>query len=316
MRILITGAAGFVGTHLIAALKEKKESCELFAWVKDEKEAGNVRLERTHVFVVDITKKEQVFESLRQIKPDEVYHLAAQSSVALSWKMPDVTYEVNVMGTLFLLEGLKDIAPGANVLLVGSAEQYGKVGADELPISENCQLQGVNPYSISKMTQELMARMYVESFGMHLVLVRAFNHIGPGQSTRFVIPDWCSQVVLIEQGKKQPVLKVGNIEVKRDFTDVRDIVSAYILLAQKGLAGEVYNVGSGTSHTLKEVLEQIISSSHAKNIVYEIDENKLRPADVKELRADIARLMAVTGWRPKYTLEQSITDILEEMRNR
>lgn len=316
MRILITGAAGFVGTHLIAALQEKKKGCELFAWTKEEKEARSVRLEKAHVFVVDITKKEQVREALRQIRPDEVYHLAAQSSVGLSWRMPELTYEVNVMGTLYLLEGLKDIAPEANVLLVGSAEQYGKVLTDELPISEDRQLQGVNPYSISKMTQELMAKLYVQNFGMHLVLVRAFNHIGPGQSTRFVIPDWCSQIVLIEQGKKDPVLKVGNIDVKRDFTDVRDIVSAYIRLINKGTAGEVYNVGSGTSHSLKEILEQILESSRVKGIVYETDMQKIRPADVEELRADTARLKSVTGWQPEYSLEQSITDILEEMRKR
>lgn len=316
MRILITGAAGFVGTHLIAALQEKKKGCELFAWTKEEQEAESVRLDRAHVFVVDITKKEQVREALQQIRPDEVYHLAAQSSVGLSWKMPEFTYEVNVMGTLYLLEGLKDIAKEANVLLVGSAEQYGKVLAEELPIEEDRQLQGVNPYSISKMTQELMAKLYVQNFGMHLVLVRAFNHIGPGQSTRFVIPDWCSQIVQIEQGKKEPVLKVGNIEVKRDFTDVRDIVSAYMQLISKGIPGEVYNVGSGTSHSLKEVLEKIIKSSRTKGIVYETDLQKLRPADVEELRADIGRLREVTGWKPVYTLEQSIVDILEEMRSR
>lgn len=313
MRVLITGAAGFAAGHLIHAM-QKQEKAELFAWVKDENEAGHVGLDKEHIFIGDITDAGRVMEGVKKIRPQQVYHLAAQASVGSSWKLPALTMEVNTIGTIHLLEALKSYAPGAKLLLTGSAEQYGKVTADELPIKETRMLEGVNPYSVSKMTQELMAQMYVKRYDMHIVMVRAFNHIGPGQATGFVIPDWCSQVAAIEKGRQEPVIRVGNIQVKRDFTDVRDIVSAYIKLIEQGVSGEVYNVGSGVSRSLEEILQIIIASAVRDDISYEVDKEKLRPADVEELRADITRLNKTIVWQPQYTIEQSIEDILKEMR--
>lgn len=315
VKVLITGAAGFVASHLIRFLQEIGQD-EIFAWVKDENRTANLTLDAKHICCVDITNKKQVEEAVESIRPEKVYHLSAQSSVGQSWKKPALTMEVNSVGTLYLLEALRQFVPQANVLLVGSAEQYGKVPQHELPIQETRQLEGTNPYSVSKMTQELTARMYVQHFQMHIVMVRAFNHIGPGQSTHFVIPDWCHQTIEIEQGRQEAILLVGNIQVKRDFMDVRDVVRAYVLLLDHGESGQVYNVGSGISYSLKEILEQILAESTVVDIRYEVDRAKLRPVDVEELRADISKMQRCIHFEPQYSMKQSIHDILEEMRTK
>lgn len=315
MRVIITGAAGFAAAHLIRAI-EKNGRDEIFAWVKDQEEAARVHLDQEHIFVTDITDEQLVQQRIEQIRPDRVYHLAAQASVGLSWNMPALTMSVNTIGTIYLMEALRKYAPEARLLLIGSAEQYGKVTPEELPIKETRQSEGVNPYSVSKMTQELMAQMYASRYGMHIVMVRAFNHIGPGQATNFVIPDWCSQVAAIEKGDREPVIRVGNIRVKRDFTDVRDIVNAYIKLMEHGQSGQIYNVGSGVSYSLEEILQKIIQAGTMDHVRYEVDATKLRPADIEELRADITKLQQTIDWKPEYSLEQSIDDILNEMREK
>lgn len=315
MRVIITGAAGFAAAHLIRAI-EKNGRDEIFAWVKDQEEAARVHLDQEHIFVTDITDEPLVQQRIEQIRPDRVYHLAAQASVGLSWDMPALTMSVNTIGTIYLMEALRKYAPEARLLLIGSAEQYGKVTPEELPIKETRQSEGVNPYSVSKMTQELMAQMYASRYGMHIVMVRAFNHIGPGQATNFVIPDWCSQVAAIEKGDREPVIRVGNIRVKRDFTDVRDIVNAYIKLMEHGQSGQIYNVGSGVSYSLEEILQKIIQAGTMDHVRYEVDATKLRPADIEELRADITKLQQTIDWKPEYSLEQSIDDILNEMREK
>lgn len=315
MRVIITGAAGFAAAHLIRAI-EKNGCDEIFTWVKDQEEAARVRLDQEHIFVTDITDEQLVQQRIEQIRPDRVYHLAAQASVGLSWNMPALTMSVNTIGTIYLMEALRKYAPEARLLLIGSAEQYGKVTPEELPIKETRQSEGVNPYSVSKMTQEMMAQMYASRYGMHIVMVRAFNHIGPGQATNFVIPDWCSQVAAIERGDREPVIRVGNIRVKRDFTDVRDIVNAYIKLMEHGQSGQIYNVGSGVSYSLEEILQKIIQAGTMDHVRYEVDASKLRPADIEELRADITKLQQTIDWEPEYSLEQSIDDILNEMREK
>lgn len=315
MRVIITGAAGFAAAHLIRAI-EKNGRDEIFAWVKNQEEAARVHLDQEHIFVTDITDEQLVQQRIEQIRPDRVYHLAAQASVGLSWDMPALTMSVNTIGTIYLMEALRKYAPEARLLLIGSAEQYGKVTPEELPIKETRQSEGVNPYSVSKMTQELMAQMYASRYGMHIVMVRAFNHIGPGQATNFVIPDWCSQVAAIEKGDREPVIRVGNIRVKRDFTDVRDIVNAYIKLMEHGQSGQIYNVGSGVSYSLEEILQKIIQAGTMDHVRYEVDATKLRPADIEELRADITKLQQTIDWKPEYSLEQSIDDILNEMREK
>lgn len=316
MRILVTGAAGFVGCHLINALQENGNTDEeIYAFVLNESEKQRVNLQEENVFVVDITHKESVDDKISMIKPDVVYHLAAQSSVGLSWKIPSVTYNVNLVGTTNLLESLDKFTPKATVLLVGSAEQYNVTNESKMPILEEHALHGDNPYAVSKMAQEAAAELFIKTTGLSIIRVRAFNHIGVGQETKFVIPDWCSQVIQMEMNlDTEPVLKVGNIKVKRDFTDVCDIVKAYIMLVKYGKSGEIYNVGSGICYSLEEILSFIINNSKRKGISWKVDEDKLRPADIMELRADITKLQQRTGWKPEIAIEQSVCHIMEEMR--
>lgn len=314
MKILITGAAGFVGGHLIEALKDNCKN-EISAFVLNEKEAGRVNLPKENIYLVDITNASKVKDTVKEVRPDMVFHLAAQSSVGLSWKHPALTYSVNITGTVNILEALKEFSPNARILLVGSAEQYGSVAIDEQPIKETQHLVGNNPYSVSKMAQEAAARLFLKDSNLQIIRVRAFNHIGAGQETKFVIPNWCSQVISMEKDlKKEPCLFVGNINVKRDFTDVRDIVRAYILLAENGKSGEIYNVGSGISHSLEDVLKLIKENSFRKDITWKVDESRLRPSDIEELCADVTKLKSTVDWEPVYTLEQSVKWIMEEMR--
>ena len=314
MKILITGAAGFVGGHLIEALKDNCKN-EISAFVLNEKEAGRVNLPKENIYLVDITNASKVKDTVKEIRPDMVFHLAAQSSVGLSWKHPALTYSVNITGTVNILEALKEFSPNARILLVGSAEQYGSVAIDEQPIKETQHLVGNNPYSVSKMAQEAAARLFLKDSNLQIIRVRAFNHIGAGQETKFVIPKWCSQAISMEKDlKKDSCLFVGNINVKRDFTDVRDIVRAYILLAENGKSGEIYNVGSGISHSLEDVLKLIKENSFRKDITWKVDESRLRPSDIEELCADVTKLKSTVDWEPVYTLEQSVKWIMEEMR--
>lgn len=314
MKILVTGAAGFVGHHLIAALKTYADK-EIYAFVLNEKEKDNVDLPPENIYQVDITNSTAVYENIEKIKPDVVYHLAAQSSVGLSWKYPALTYNVNITGTANILEALSVHSSKARTILIGSAEEYNVTASDCQPISETHSLAGNNPYSVSKMAQEAAAELFLKNTDLQIIRVRAFNHIGAGQETKFVIPDWCSQVIALEHDlDRTACLRVGNISVKRDFTDVRDIVRAYILIAEKGISGEIYNVGSGESRRLEEILNIIKKYSLRDDITWETDESKIRPSEIPELRADVSKLKAAVGWDKTYSLEESIKWIMEEMR--
>jgi GDP-4-dehydro-6-deoxy-D-mannose reductase len=314
MRVLITGAGGFVGKHLIEALSRKPDY-EIYATAFDEKEAANIELPDERITRIDITDKQAVDRLFERVQPEQVYHLAAQSSVGLSWKIPAVTLRVNIEGTLNLLEAMRSPSlSGSRILLIGSAEQYGKVSADHLPIQEEQPVVAANPYAISKIAQEQLAAIYKDAYGISVCIVRAFNHIGTGQRPDFVISDWAHQIVEIEQGKRDPVLYVGNIKVKRDFTDVRDIVRAYNLIMEKGESGEIYNVGSGKSISLEVLLQTMISLSSRKDISIQVDPAKMRAADIEELVADNRKLVEGTGWEKTISLEQTLSDILDSLR--
>lgn len=316
MRVLITGAGGFVGKHLIEAISAQTDY-EIFATALDEKEASNIDLPEDHITLIDITDKDKVQALFERVKPEQIYHLAAQSSVGLSWKIPAVTLRVNIEGTLNILEAMRcqDMS-GNKILLIGSAEQYGKVTAADLPIGEEQAVVAGNPYAISKIAQEQLAAIYKDAYGLNVCIVRAFNHIGTGQRPDFVISDWAHQIVEIERGEKEPKLFVGNIKVRRDFTDVRDIVRAYMLIMEKGESGQIYNVGSGKSISLEELLRTMISLSERKDIAVEVDPDKVRAADIEELVSDNRKLVEATGWKKTIPLEQTLTDILDSLRNK
>ena len=305
---LIIGAAGFVGGYLAEELKNKgycvtvtKLACESYTGVCDA------------AVDLDVTDAEAVAAVIRNTRPGAVYHLAAQSSVAVSWEKPALTVDINVKGAVNLLEACRREAEQAVVLLIGSAEEYGKLSPEQCPVSEAQVPCPKNVYAMTKTAQNMLGRLYYEAYGMRVRMVRAFNHIGPKQAPRFVISDFCRQVAEIEAGKREPVMKVGNLEAKRDFTDVRDIVQAYVMLAEGGRDGETYNVGSGRAVSIQEMLDCILGSSKAE-IRVEQDPARLRPSDVPIYYADISKISSETGWLPQIDRKETVESILDYWR--
>ncbi|MBQ8687537.1 MAG: GDP-mannose 4,6-dehydratase [Ruminococcus sp.] len=306
MKAMVIGAAGFVGGYLARHLKQ-----ELY-WktvlTKLPEETLNERF--CTIIDLDVLKPDDITAVLLEHRPDVIFHLAAQSSVALSWKNPQMTMTVNVMGCINLLEAVRNIE-GYNprILLIGSGEEYGHLPPDVSLVSEETPLHPGNPYAVTKVTQNLFGAMYAKAYGMEIVMVRAFNHIGAGQQPQFVAADFCKQTAEIVCGKRENVIRTGNLSAKRDFTDVRDVVRAYGLLAQRGRAGEIYNVGSGKSIAIEELLQEIIRLS-GLHIRTETDPGKLRPADIPDVRADITKLQKDTGWSPEIPLWQTLCEML------
>lgn len=313
MKVLIIGAAGFVGGHLIDLLSRQPDIEIYGSKLKTERLAevgsGIVAVD------MDILCKDEVSVLIGSICPDYIIHLAALSSVSYSWKEPALTFDLNVIGTINLLEAVRKSQIHPRILLIGSAEEYGNVKPEDLPINENLNVDPQSPYAVSKVSQELVARMYANVYNMEIVMVRAFNHIGPGQSPTFAIPGFAEQIAKIEKGIKEPVISVGNLSVKRDFSDVRDIVKGYWDLVRYGKKGEVYNIGSGKSYSLQLIVDKLISMS-SKKIRVEIDQNRFRPADIPELRADISKICEQINWRPEIDIDTTLSDILGYWRMR
>ncbi|MBR4200584.1 MAG: GDP-mannose 4,6-dehydratase, partial [Oscillospiraceae bacterium] len=251
---------------------------------------------------------------LNAVMPDCILHLAAQSSVAVAWEQPQVTANINIIGTLNLLEAAKNLPQMPSILLTGSAEEYGTLRPEQIPVSEETPLHPENIYAATKAAAEQLAAVYFKSCGLPVICVRAFNHIGPGQRTVFAVADFCRQAAEIEAGLHEAVIRTGNLSAKRDFTDVRDIVRGYALLLQNGKAGQCYNIGSGKATALSEILEMIRSCCRAPFTVM-TDQKRLRPVDGPVIAADISKLRQDTGWAPEIPLIRTVTDMLNEHRS-
>lgn len=304
MKSLIIGGAGFVGGYLAKHLLTLGHEVAITKIPSEQTAAAGVS-----VYDLDIRDQDAVSEVLKNVRPDMVFHLAAQSSVAVSWKHPQLTADINIKGILNVLDGLRRYGGNPRVLLVGSGEEYGYVLPEETPVRETNPVRPGNIYAATKACQNMVGRIYAQAYDMDLVMVRPFNHIGPNQSPVFVTADFCKQVAEIEAGKREAVIRVGNLNVRRDFTDVRDVVRAYALLVRKGQAGETYNVGSGQAVKIGDILRTILDQSTA-SIRVEVDSEKLRPADVPVMEADISKVQRLTGWKPQISLEQTIEDML------
>jgi len=313
-KILITGATGFVGTHLISHLLTLRQY-EIYGTYRSEQSLENFPLKDQIKFVkAELSDREQVKKILSEVKPDAVFHLAAQSAIAESIKNPLETLHNNIDSELFLFEGLRELEMlNTKIMIVLSADVYGYVLSEDLPIDEDTPFRPGNPYAVSKITCDFLAYQYWRSYQLPIVRLRSFTHVGPGQKTGFVTSDFAKQIAEIEKGKQEPIIKVGNLEAKRDFTDVRDIVKAYALLLEKGKAGEVYNIGSGQSHKIKDVLDFFLSKARVE-IKSEIDPNKLRPSDTPDFVADYSRMQKLTGWKPEIPFETTLEDVLNYWR--
>lgn len=296
-KALIFGSEGFVGPYLLRELESHGYTV-----------AASDRLEKAeksrcdHYYSLDLTDAEGVRKVICEARPDYVVNLAAISSVGLSWKAPQLTFQVNVVGVLNILEALRAERPKTRALLVGSGEGY----APSLkPHVETDPLDASSPYGISKATQDQLAEVYAKRYGLDVLRARPFNHTGVGQPETFVIPSWCKQAAEINQDRQKPVMKVGNVEVERDFSDVRDVVCAYRTILEKGISGEVYNVGSGECYPLSYILNKIITIAD-KKIDIKIDRDLIRPSDNPRSACNIEKTKKELGWVPKHNIEDVI----------
>ena len=318
VRILVTGAGGFVGQHLIRELLAANHS--VFGGTQDgaSPAAGVLaaaEVERVCWLPMDVTSGESVAAAVSRAHPDCVYHLAGQSSVALSFEHPLDTWEVNATGTLHLVWALREAQLcGARVLLASSSDVYGPVPEEEQPIREARPLNPTSPYAASKAAAEMVARQASGSGGPAVVVARSFVHTGPGQDGRFAIPSFAHQLAGVRAGRCEPTLRVGNLAVRRDVLDVRDVVRAYVCLVGRGEAGEVYNVCSGEAHELRAMVEEMIELSGTGARI-EVDPERFRPVDLPLLVGDGSRLRAL-GWEPRIPLRRTLGDLLADAERR
>ena len=252
---------------------------------------------------------------LRDVRPDRIFHLAAQSYVPTSWLTPAETLSVNVLGQVNLFEAIRDLDLPARVHIAGSSEEYGLVLPHEVPIREESPLRPLSPYAVSKVTQDMLAYQYWKSYRLHVVRTRGFNHTGPRRGEVFVTSNFARQVAEIEKGLREPVVWVGNLDSVRDFTDVRDMVRAYWLALEQGEPGEVYNICSGRGYSMHQVLEILLALAHVKVEVRE-DPARMRPSDVTLLIGDCSKFRGATGWEPTIPFEVTLKDLLEHWRKR
>ena len=303
-KALIFGIGGFVGPYLAKELQF--HGYEVYGTdTRDEEDA----IKFDGYFQCSVLDKEAIKKVIETVQPTHVINLAAVSSVGQSWKIPDITMQVNVNGTLNILNACLELTIKPRVLLIGSSEEY--IPCDH-PMDENTPINANNPYGISKVAQEQFAKIFREKYNWDIFCVRSFNHIGVGQRPTFVIPSWCKQVADIEKGIQEPIIKVGNIEVFRDFTDVRDIVTAYRLVIESNRSNEVYNIGSGTPYKLKEVLDYIVSKS-SKQIHIMVSKDFFRPNDNQFILCNNNKIKENLGWAVKFDVFKTIDEIVLNM---
>ena len=309
MRALVTGANGFAGRHLVQALVE--DGHEVFA------AAGPAGAPDYHLHL-EITSTESIAKCIEQSQPDAIFHLAGQAFVPAAIARPFETYEVNAMGTFRLLEAVQDYSGRSKnsptIVLASSASVYGRVAESVNPLREDYPISPVDPYGASKAAAEVACLAAWRSYGVKTVIARSFNHIGPVQDTRFVVPSFALQLARIKAGLEAPVLSVGNLDAERDFLDVRDVVRGYVALARTGAPGQIYNVCSGKPVSIKEILRSLIQIARVAVEIRE-DPSKMRPAEVRQFYGDNAKLREI-GWEPRFTLERSLHEIFEDALGR
>lgn len=303
MRALITGSQGFVGGYLRQELEANGYEVTGLDLVAGEKTVQANLLDGDNLKTL-----------LSELRPNAIFHLAGQPDVGLSWRIPQKTFEINVIAAINLMEAARIAAPDARMVLVGSSDQYGSLGAAGESVSETLETRPQSPYAVSKKAQEEMAKVYARAYGLHICMTRSFNHAGPGQRLGFMIPDFASGVVKVEKGLEKSV-KVGNLTSQRDFTHVKDVVRAYRLIAEEGHPGEIYNVGSGTVHSGQEILDKLISLANCP-IPVERDPSRMRPSDTPIIRCNHTKLTEHTGWEPEINIDTILQEVLEDWRNR
>lgn len=301
MKALVTGSLGFVGKYLRSELEEN--GYEVIGL--DIRAGGNT-------LCVDLLDAQAVRAAVQSVAPDIIIHLAGQADVGASWRIPQKTFEINVLCAVNLMEAVRQTNPAIRMVLVGSSDQYGSLGENGAFVSETQLTDPQTPYAVSKKAQEDIAKVYAKAYGLNVCMTRSFNHGGAGQREGFMIPDFAAGIVRVEKGQAE-CLRVGNLDSRRDFTHVKDVVRAYRLLAEKGHPGEIYNVGSGRTYSAREILESLCQRATCA-VSVEQDPNKMRPSDTPVICCNHEKLTAHTGWEPQYTMQDILSDTLAYYR--
>ncbi|HVR28687.1 MAG TPA: GDP-mannose 4,6-dehydratase [Thermoanaerobaculia bacterium] len=316
-KILITGVTGFAGSHLadlLLAEHPEMRIAGMYRW-RSPMENLAAQLGRIELYETDLRDYISVQRTLDMCRPDVIFHLAAQSFVPASWTGPAETLTTNLLGQTYLFEAVRALGLDPVIQIACSSEEYGLVLPDEVPIRETNPLRPLSPYAVSKVAQDYQGYQYFQSYGLKIVRTRAFNHTGPRRGEVFAMSSFAKQLAEIERGAADPVLRVGNLQAVRDFTDVRDVVRAYVLSVTRGEPGEVYNISSGRGSSIRELLDTLIMLS-GLDVEVRIDPQRLRPSDVEILIGDCTKFRERTGWTPSIPLETTLRDLLDYWRRR
>jgi len=306
MKYLITGCHGFVGKYMIDYIKNGESDSEIFGLDIIDKPDDLLNL--SQYYKVNLLEKDKIQEILSAIQPDYIIHLASFSSVGYSWNFPKESFINNTNIFLNLIETIRTLIPKCKILSIGSSEEYGNVSNDNIPITESCPLNPISPYAVARVSQEHLSMVYFKGYNINIVCTRSFNHIGPGQSDKFVISSIIKKMCEIKKFNKNE-LWVGNIDIIRDFLDVRDVVRAYYLLLKNGKSGEVYNICSGKGYSIRQIIDFV---KEILNINFEIkvDPNILRPTENKIVIGSNEKINKEIGWIPTYNIETTLNDVI------
>jgi len=316
MRVLVTGIAGFAGSHL-ADFILNKNNIKLYGIELSDKKIDNIShiKDKIELYRCDIRDDSAVYRIISKIKPDFIFHLAGQSFPLRSWSSPSDSLITNIIGALNILEAVRKSKIDSRIHIACSSEEYGEVKRNEMPIRECNPLRPLSPYAVGKLTQDMLGYQYYKVYKMFIVRTRAFNHLGARMDENFVISSFSRQIALIEKNRQRPVIYVGNINVRRDFADVRDVVEAYWLALTKGRAGEAYNICSGKGYKIRKLLEILLSFTSQK-IEIKIDRCRFRHSDILLTIGDNSKFYRQTGWKPKIPIKETLRDILAYWRNK
>lgn len=315
-KVLITGITGFAGSHLGEYLLTKK-NYDIFGTYLLDRSISNIDAIKKDIklFKVNLLFSQETDALVKKIKPDLIFHLAALPSPVKSFKDPQNTLTNNIIAQLNVLNAVKTYnLLHTKILIISSADIYGVVKKEDLPINENTALMPISPYAVSKIAQDFLGLQYFLSYKLKIVRVRPFNHIGPRQSPDFVVSSFAKKIAEIEKGRQEPVLRVGNLEAKRDFTDVRDMVRAYAIVLEKGKLGEIYNIGSGVSYRIYDILNKLLSRSKSE-ITVKSDKSLFRPIDNPELLCDATKFVKISNWKPRIDIDTTLKDTLDYWRD-
>jgi GDP-4-dehydro-6-deoxy-D-mannose reductase len=316
-KVLITGITGMAGSHLAELLIKEEPDCQVFGTKRWRSSLVNIDAFQEKLVLIDcnLTDATDSLKLIEAVRPDYVFHLAAHSFVPDSWKAPHVTLHDNMIMQLNVFEAVRHTGMDPVIHVALSSEEYGRVFPGELPITEKNPFRPLSPYAVSKVVQDMLAYQYHQSYGMRVIRTRAFNHEGPRRGEVFVTSNFAKQIAEIEAGLKPPVLYVGNLNARRDWSDVRDVVRAYWLSVHHCVPGDDYVIASGVSRSIREMLDYLLSLSKVK-IEVAVDPARQRPSDVELLVGDASKFKEATGWSARYTFEQTMSDLLDYWRQR